>query len=924
MSAAIEAAVLTPASDTQSITHSTCTRPSLSTHTLGSEMAFLNPSRKQPTQPTKLPPQFEDFFKCFICFESLQKPVMCPGCSKVGCESCVKKWLQEEKSQCPHCRAPLNPSQLVHCRFMDDLAQQLNLLAFASPNSTQDVCPDHSAPMYYYCHDCQEGLCADCAVIETKHKNHSFEHLHAVYRRHRAKIDERAKLLYSRFNQYGELLAYLDDHALAISHARQTALAVHQTLWEEDVESIVKQETFHMSLLSECKQKVVMQADQLRVTLETLESQMAGAWQTDIISNSADIIHLVDQLNPSPISEFNIPPESMEFDSSTIPAYDHGVFLITNFKSKMQFSSPIYSDTISVSGLEWRLKVYCSGNGVCRNESLSVFVELVKGVAQPSKYQYRVDLINQSRGVIKKRNISREFKSEFSVGECWGYNRFYNLDLIEQEGFYDSDSDSIKLVFYVRAPTYAQKCRDLEFYISNLKLHHDNTPRINESTTVKANVSNTTELNPDQTTSDAMLPECDITEMGEHSHGLERAVTVQMPVYTSVAYAPSAEPPTDANTQMPLTGVETSLSHHPTLHENTANCNFPTTRPLNYHSSLQQLRSEMTEFEDFLGTVTNEIELFDTIVKSTPKELKLDWTDESIESEVGQQVTLPPPAASRSFITSGSHSDAGSPYLFSNTNQAKYNSYVESSTKSRTVPRSSTSSHSATRPNCPSTQSITYDIPSLDSTLLRLNANDSTSNTSPLNEMRKIDSRDGLNLVQYAALRDLIMTRSSALLNESDAILSRFPGLCSLNTTGDDSYLQDSSWINPRREHNDMGHQDVSSIIWAANGSLDESGIDGAIDSLEDDASISPASQVDQSEDSEDSEDQYRDVHSDTYDDMTELEDETQVYNSDAEHRHGAELYSLDFSEILNETTLSPYSLDRRGYSYPTLAGNED
>ncbi|KAK6091641.1 hypothetical protein MT418_007893 [Batrachochytrium dendrobatidis] len=178
---------------------------------------------------------------------------------------------------------------------MDDLAQQLNLLAFASPNSTQDVCPDHSAPMYYYCHDCQEGLCADCAVIETKHKNHSFEHLHAVYRRHRAKIDERAKLLYSRFNQYGELLAYLDDHALAISHARQTALAVHQTLWEEDVESIVKQETFHMSLLSECKQKVVMQADQLRVTLETLESQMAGAWQTDIISNSADIIHLVDQ-----------------------------------------------------------------------------------------------------------------------------------------------------------------------------------------------------------------------------------------------------------------------------------------------------------------------------------------------------------------------------------------------------------------------------------------------------------------------------------------------------------------------------------------------------------------------------------------------------------------------------------------------------
>lgn len=48
----------------------------------------------------------------------------------------------------------------------------------------------------------------------------------------------------------------------------------------------------------------------------------------------------------------------------------------------------------------------------------------------------------------------REFSSDFEVGECWGYNRFYRIDLLEREG-YLSDDDKIVLKYYVRAPTYA-------------------------------------------------------------------------------------------------------------------------------------------------------------------------------------------------------------------------------------------------------------------------------------------------------------------------------------------------------------------------------------------------------------------------------------------------------------------------------------
>ena len=42
------------------------------------------------------------------------------------------------------------------------------------------------------------------------------------------------------------------------------------------------------------------------------------------------------------------------------------------------------------------------------------------------------------------KNIVREFASDFEVGECWGYNRFFRLDLLSCEGYLSSDSLTLK------------------------------------------------------------------------------------------------------------------------------------------------------------------------------------------------------------------------------------------------------------------------------------------------------------------------------------------------------------------------------------------------------------------------------------------------------------------------------------------------
>lgn len=105
------------------------------------------------------------------------------------------------------------------------------------------------------------------------------------------------------------------------------------------------------------------------------------------------------------------------------------------------------------------------------------------------RYEYRVEMVHQASRDYTK-NIVREFASDFEVGECWGYNRFFRLDLLASEGYLDTDTDTLILRFQVRPPTFYQKCRDQQWYINQLESTH--TQLINQITDLKeVNISHT-------------------------------------------------------------------------------------------------------------------------------------------------------------------------------------------------------------------------------------------------------------------------------------------------------------------------------------------------------------------------------------------------------------------------------------------------
>lgn len=60
------------------------------------------------------------------------------------------------------------------------------------------------------------------------------------------------------------------------------------------------------------------------------------------------------------------------------------------------------------------------------------------------RYEYRVEMIHQGSRDTSK-NIVREFASDFEIGECWGYNRFFRLDLLATEGYLNTELDTLIL-----------------------------------------------------------------------------------------------------------------------------------------------------------------------------------------------------------------------------------------------------------------------------------------------------------------------------------------------------------------------------------------------------------------------------------------------------------------------------------------------
>lgn len=416
-----------------------------------------------------------EVFRCFICMEKLRDARLCPHCSKLCCFACIRRWLTEQRSQCPHCRASLHIHELVNCRWAEEVTQQLDTLQQCTPSQRQDTgekdqCSEHQEKLTVYCWTCKECICHQCALWGGTHSGHTFKPLQGIYEEHAKKVVEELEQLRRRHVELISLVQDVERNIESVKNAKDERVREIRNAVELMIARLESQLKSKLLTLMGQRNRLTQEAELWQSVLEKVSGELGSSTRADLIRRSTEMMELFRQLHMRPLASFVTAPVPADFTSEIVPQYDTSTFVMKNFSVLRQRADPVYSPPLNVSGLSWRLKVYPDGNGVVRGNYLSVFLELSAGLPETSKYEYRVEMVHQASRDTSK-NIVREFASDFEVGECWGYNRFFRLDLLASEGYLDLSNgrDTLTLRFQVRPPTFYQKSRDQQWYIGQLE-----------------------------------------------------------------------------------------------------------------------------------------------------------------------------------------------------------------------------------------------------------------------------------------------------------------------------------------------------------------------------------------------------------------------------------------------------------------------
>ena len=130
--------------------------------------------------------EIKDTVKCYICFDKITKPKMCPHCHRIACEKCLYNWfINLKKDKCGFCRLKSNFYEMISVPFMDAVVNFVDTYFNKKSNYSNNVdkefleyCPEHKNEMlYYYCLDCGKPYCKTCFVFfgeeKDKHNGHS-------------------------------------------------------------------------------------------------------------------------------------------------------------------------------------------------------------------------------------------------------------------------------------------------------------------------------------------------------------------------------------------------------------------------------------------------------------------------------------------------------------------------------------------------------------------------------------------------------------------------------------------------------------------------------------------------------------------------------------------------------------------------------
>ena len=140
--------------------------------------------------------EIKDTVKCYICFEKITKPKMCPHCHRIACEKCLYNWfINLKKDKCGFCRLKSNFYEMISVPFMDAVVNFVDIyfnkrskIPTIIDKEFLEYCPEHKNELlYYYCLDCGKPYCKTCFVFFGEEKDRHNGHRIIEYEKYKNK-----------------------------------------------------------------------------------------------------------------------------------------------------------------------------------------------------------------------------------------------------------------------------------------------------------------------------------------------------------------------------------------------------------------------------------------------------------------------------------------------------------------------------------------------------------------------------------------------------------------------------------------------------------------------------------------------------------------------------------------------------------------
>ena len=169
----------------------------------------------------------------------------------------------------------------------------------------------------------------------------------------------------------------------------------------------------------------------------SLDDKVSTLWKY-IIGYQKEINRNINSINQSKMSDIK---EIMDYKKLTFEVDNY----LNIMKQKEYISEKINSPFYEIDFLSWCVRFFPFGTSDAQNKYISLFVGLISSENDYMKYEYeyKFELVNYSG----KNNYVKNCVNEFRKNDAFkGYNKFYNIDKLEEEGFIGPNGQITKFV----------------------------------------------------------------------------------------------------------------------------------------------------------------------------------------------------------------------------------------------------------------------------------------------------------------------------------------------------------------------------------------------------------------------------------------------------------------------------------------------